>query len=395
MRDFEKEINNPFINRIKENAPHVYEKMKKVGRRNISMLTIAPTGSVSICTQTSSGIEPVFMVAYKRRRKVNPNDKNVVVSFIDETDDAWEEYNVFHPKFEMWLKLNGYDVEEVKNMNNDQLQEIIQQSPYYKATSADINWVSKVKMQGEIQKWVDHSISVTVNVPNDVSESLVSDIYLTAWESGCKGMTIYRDGSRAGVLVEKDKKEDDKNNEFRETKAPPRPKVIEADIVRFQNNYEKWMAVIGTINNKPYEIFTGKADDFLLPSWVEKGWVVKEKTEDGKSRYDFKFKDKEGYEVIHQGLSRSFEKTYWNYAKLISGVLRHGMPLPYVIDLVSNLSVDEDNINTWKNGVVRALKKYVPDGTPVDTKCPECGENTLVYEDGCLICKSCGHSKCG
>ena len=393
--DFEKEINNPFINRVKENAPHVYEKMKKVGRRNISMLTIAPTGSVSICTQTSSGIEPVFMVAYKRRRKVNPNDKNVVVSFIDETDDAWEEYNVFHPKFEMWLKLNGYDVEEVKNMNNDQLQEIIQQSPYYKATSADINWVSKVKMQGEIQKWVDHSISVTVNVPNDASESLVSDIYLTAWESGCKGMTIYRDGSRAGVLVEKDNKEDDKNNEFRETKAPPRPKVIEADIVRFQNNYEKWMAVIGTINNKPYEIFTGKADDFLLPSWVEKGWVVKEKTEDGKSRYDFKFKDKEGYEVIHQGLSRSFEKTYWNYAKLISGVLRHGMPLPYVIDLVSNLSVVEDNINTWKNGVVRALKKYVPDGTPVDTKCPECGENTLVYEDGCLICKSCGHSKCG
>jgi ribonucleoside-diphosphate reductase alpha chain len=392
--NFEKEINNPFINRIEKNAPHVYEKMKMVGRRNISMLTIAPTGSVSICTQTSSGIEPVFMVAYKRRRKVNPNDKNVVVSFIDEVGDAWEEYNVFHPKFEMWLELNDYNVEEVKNMHDDQLQEIIKKSPYYKATSNDINWVSKVKMQGKIQKWVDHSISVTVNIPNDVTEELVSNIYLTAWESGCKGMTIYRDGSRAGVLVEKDKKEEDKD-EFRETKAPPRPKVIEADIVRFQNNYEKWVAVIGTINNKPYEIFTGKADDFYLPPWVEKGWVVKGKTEDGSSRYDFKFKDKQGYEIVVPGLSRSFEKTYWNYAKLISGVLRHGMPLQYVIDLVSNLSVDEDNINTWKNGVVRALKRYVPDGTAVDTKCPECGENTLVYEDGCLICKSCGHSKCG
>ncbi len=392
--DYKKEEENPFIHRIKENAPHVYEKMKLVGRRNIAMLTIAPTGSVSICTQTTSGIEPVFMVAYKRRRKVNPNDKNVVVSFIDEVGDAWEEYNVFHPKFEVWLKTNGYDVEEVKNMPDAKLNEVIEKSPYYKATSNDINWVSKVKMQGEIQKWVDHSISVTVNVPNDATEDLVSDIYLTAWESGCKGMTIYRDGSRAGVLLEKDKEEDDKD-EFRETKAPPRPKVIEADIIRFQNNYEKWMAVIGTINNKPYEIFTGKADDFYLPPGVEKGWVVKEKIKGEKTRYDFKFKDKEGYDIIVQGLSRSFEKTYWNYARLISGVLRHGMPLPYVIDLVSNLNVDEDNINTWKNGVVRSLKRYVPDGTAVDTKCPDCGEHTLVYEDGCLICKSCGHSKCG
>ncbi len=387
-----KEAGNPFIERIKENAPHVYEKMKMVGRRNIAMLTIAPTGSVSICTQTTSGIEPTFMVSYKRRRKVNPNDRNVVVGFIDEVGDSWEEYNVFHPKFEVWLSTQGYNIQEVKDMPDEELNSIIAKSPYYNATSNDINWVSKVKMQGEIQKWVDHSISVTVNVPKDATEELVSDIYLTAWESGCKGMTIYRDGSRSGVLVGRD---DDEKDEFRETKAPPRPTVVEADIIRFQNNYEKWVAVIGTINNKPYEIFTGKADDFYLPPWVEKGSVVKEKVKGAKSRYDFKFKDKQGYEIIVQGLSRSFERTYWNYAKLISGVLRHGMPLPYVIDLVSNLNVEDDNINTWKNGVVRALKRYVPNGTPVDTLCPDCGEDTLIYEDGCLICKSCGHSKCG
>lgn len=390
--DYQKELNNPFIDRIKENAPHVYEKMKMVGRRNIAMLTIAPTGSVSICTQTTSGIEPAFMVSYKRRRKVNPNDKKVVVSFIDEMGDSWEEYNVFHPKFKVWLNTQGYNVEEVKNLHDEELNKVIEESPYYNATSNDIDWLSKVKMQGKIQKWVDHSISVTVNVPKDVTEDLISDIYLTAWESGCKGMTIYRDGSRSGVLVGKDK--DDKD-EFQETKAPSRPKVIEADIIRFQNNYEKWLAVIGTINNKPYEIFTGKADDFYLPPWVEKGLVVKEKIKGEKTRYDFKFKDKEGYEMIYQGLSRSFERTYWNYAKLISGVLRHGMPLPYVIDMIANLNVEDDNINTWKNGVVRALKRYVPNGTPVDTLCPDCGEDTLIYEDGCLICKSCGHSKCG
>lgn len=390
--DAKKEAGNPFIERIRENAPHVYEKMKMVGRRNIAMLTIAPTGSVSICTQTTSGIEPAFMVSYKRRRKVNPNDKNVVVGFIDDVGDAWEEYNVFHPKFEVWLNSQGYNVKEVKDLPDEELNKIIEKSPYFNATSNDINWLSKVKMQGEIQKWVDHSISVTVNVPKDATEELVSDIYLTAWESGCKGMTIYRDGSRSGVLVGRD---DEDKDEFRETKAPPRPKVIEADIIRFQNNYEKWVAVIGTINNKPYEIFTGKADDFYLPPWVEKGSVVKEKIKGEKSRYDFKFKDKQGYEIIVQGLSRSFERTYWNYAKLISGVLRHGMPLPYVIDLVSNLNVEDDNINTWKNGVVRALKRYVPNGTPVDTLCPDCGEDTLIYEDGCLICKSCGHSKCG
>ncbi len=393
--DTEREKDNPFILRIRENAPAVYEKMKKVGRRNISMLTIAPTGSVSICTQTTSGIEPVFMVSYKRRRKVNPSDKNAVVSFVDEMGDTWEEYNVFHPKFEVWLKINGYDIDDVKTKPDEELNKIIEKSPYYQASSADIDWVSKVKMQGDIQKWVDHSISVTVNVPKDATEDLVSKIYLTAWESGCKGITIYREGSRAGVLVSNDKKPDDKET-FHETKAPSRPKIIEANVVRFQNNYEKWIAVIGKINNKPYEIFTGPAEDFFLPPWVEKGWVIKNKVKDEPTRYDFQFEDKQGYKVTFEGLSRSFDQTFWNYARLISGVLRHGMPLNYVIDLVSNLNVDEDNINTWKNGVVRALKRFVPDGTiAVDTTCSECGEDTVVYEDGCLICKACGHTKCG
>lgn len=388
----EKEEKNPFIERIRTHAPKVYDKMVKVGRRNIAMLTIAPTGSVSICTQTTSGIEPVFMVSYKRRRKVNPNDKNVTVSFVDEVGDNWEEYNVFHPKFEIWLNEKGYNIEEVKQLSDDKLNELIKKSPYYKATSADIDWVSKVKMQGDIQKWVDHSISVTVNVPKDVTEELVSDIYLTAWESGCKGMTIYREGSRSGVLVSNEKKEEEV---FHETKAPPRPKTLEADVIRFQNNYEKWLAVIGKMDNKPYEIFTGLAEDFFLPPWVENGWVIKQKVKDEPTRYDFQFHDKQGYKVTIEGLSRSFEKEYWNYAKLISGVLRHGMPIPYVIELIGNLTVVEDNINTWKNGVVRALKRYVPDGTEVAKKCPECGEESVVYEDGCLTCKSCGHSKCG
>jgi len=390
-----RETNNPFIQRLKESSPQLYEKMAKVGRRNIAMLTIAPTGSVSICTQTTSGIEPVFSVSYKRRRKVNPNDRNVDVSFTDDVGDAWEEYNVFHPKFEVWLKVNGYNVEEVKEMPDSELEKIIQQSPYYKASSADIDWVSKVQMQGEIQKWVDHSISVTVNVPSEVSEELVSNIYMTAWESGCKGVTIYREGSRSGVLVSNDKSESKESEEsFKETKAPPRPKVIEADVIRFQNNYDKWIAVIGKINNKPYEIFTGLAEDFFLPPWVENGWVIKTKIKGEPTRYDFQFQDKQGYKVTFEGLSRSFNKEYWNYAKLISGILRHGMPLPYVMELIQNLNVADDNINTWKNGVARALKKYVPNGTAVDTTCPSCGEDTLVYEDGCLTCKSCGHSKC-
>lgn len=395
----ELEKNNPFILRLKESAPRLYEKMQRTGRRNIAMLTIAPTGSVSICTQTTSGIEPVFMVSYKRRRKVNPNDKNVTVGFVDDVGDAWEEYNVFHPKFETWLEVNGYDVAQVKAYNDEKLNEVIARSPYYQATSNDIDWVSKVRMQGDIQKWVDHSISVTVNVPRDTPETLVSDIYRTAWESGCKGMTIYRDGSRSGVLVSADEKKSTEagNEEFKETNAPPRPKRLEADVIRFQNNYEKWIAVVGKLNDKPYEIFTGKADDFFLPPWVENGWVIREKNKAEKARYDFQFEDKQGYKVTIEGLSRSFNKEYWNYAKLISGILRHGMPLPYAIELVQNLTLDEDNINTWKNGVVRGLKRYIPDGTQASGKlCPECGDHKgLIYQDGCLTCSSCGYSKCG
>ncbi len=393
----ERERHNPFIARIREAAPNLYEKMSRVGRRNIAMLTIAPTGSVSICTQTTSGIEPVFMVSYKRRRKVNPNDINASVTFTDEVGDSWEEHNVFHPKFEVWLEANGYNVQQVKDYTDDQLQMLIEKSPYYKATSNDIDWVSKVKMQGDIQKWVDHSISVTVNVPKDITEELVSEIYQTAWESGCKGMTIYRNGSRSGVLVSADeKKSQAAQDEFRETQAPQRPKKLEADVVRFQNNYEKWLAVVGKLNGKPYEIFTGKADDFFLPPWVENGWVIREKYKSDKARYDFQFEDRQGYKVTVEGLSRSFNKEYWNYAKLISGILRHGMPLPYAIELVQNLTLDEDSINTWKNGVVRALKRYIPDGTISEGKtCPECGDSkSLVYQDGCLTCNSCGFSKC-
>ncbi|MFA8449115.1 MAG: adenosylcobalamin-dependent ribonucleoside-diphosphate reductase [Bacteroidales bacterium] len=390
--DYKREENNPFIQRIAAEDPSFIENLKKNGRRNIAMLTIAPTGSVSICTQTTSGIEPVFMVSYKRRKKVNPNDQNVNITFKDEIGDCWEEYNVFHPKFEVWLKEKGYDVDEVKSMDDDKLQEIIEKSPYFKATSNDVDWVNKVKMQGDIQKWVDHSISVTVNVPNDVSEDIVSKIYMTAWESGCKGMTIYRDGSRSGVLVAKDSK---KENSFNETEAPARPKKIEADVVRFQNDYDKWIAVIGTLDGKPYEIFTGKAEGFFLPTWVNNGWVKRSKNGGGKARYDFIFMDKDGYKVTIEGLSRSFNKEYWNYAKLISGVLRHGMPLPYVIDLIGNLNFDKEHINTWKNGVVRALKRYIPDGTvAARNTCSECKQDSLIYQDGCLICNNCGFSKC-
>jgi ribonucleoside-diphosphate reductase alpha chain len=392
----QREINNPFIQRLKEAAPLVYQDMVKHGRRNIALLTIAPTGSVSICTQTTSGIEPVFMISYKRRKKVNPNDKNVNVSFVDETGDSWEEYNVFHPKFLKWLKVNNYNVDEVKLYNEAELEAVIKKSPYYQATSNDIDWVSKVKMQGAVQKWVDHSISVTVNVPKDTTKELVSDIYQTAWETGCKGITIYRDGSRAGVLIaHSDSKEDD--YEFKETKAPSRPKKLEAEVVRFQNDYEKWIAVIGVLNNRPYEVFTGKADGFFLPPWVTKGFVIRNKEGNEKARYDFQFEDKEGYKVTIEGLSRSFDKEFWNYAKLISGILRHGMPLLSAVDLISNLNLEIDSINTWKNGVVRALKKYIPDGTAAsEASCPECGaKGGLIYKEGCLACKHCGYSKCG
>lgn len=396
--DTKREMNNPFINRIKETAPDIYEEMSKYGRRNIAMLTIAPTGSVSILTQTTSGLEPVFAVTYKRRRKVNPNDKNVKISFTDEVGDTWEEYNVFHHNFITWLNVNGYNSEEVSRMDDKELKKIIALSPYHKATANDIDWVAKVKMQGAVQKWVDHSISVTVNVPKDISKEMVGKIYETAWQVGCKGMTVYREGSRSGVLVTNEKKDKKKEEtaEFKETKAPHRPEKLEAEIVRFQNDHEKWVAVVGLFNGRPYEIFTGKAEDFWVPEWVKKGWIIKTRPDGIHSRYDFQFEDRQGYKITIEGLSRSFDVEYWNYAKLISGILRHGMPLPFVVSLISKLSFEIDSINTWKNGVERALKKFIPDGTKAAAnQCPKCEEkDSLVYQEGCLVCKNCGYSKC-
>ncbi len=389
------EEKNPFINRLREADPSMYEEMLKHGRRNIALLTIAPTGSVSLLTQTTSGIEPVFMVSYKRRRKVNPNDKNVRVDFVDEVGDHWEEYNVFHHKFIDWLRANGYNEDEVKTMKEEALSEVIARSPYYKATANDVDWLAKVHMQGAVQKWVDHSISVTVNVPEDVSEELVAQIYETGWKSGCKGMTVYRDGSRSGVLV-KDTQKDNTGEEFRETTAPKRPKVIDAEIVRFNNDSEKWLAVVGILFDRPYEIFTGKAEGFYLPNYVEKGWVIKNRLESGEKRYDFTFLDRDGYKVTIEGLSRSFHKEFWNYAKLISGILRHGMPLPSVVDVIEDLNLDSDRLHTWKNGVVRALKKYIPDGTVAHGRvCNKCKQESVIYQEGCLTCTSCGESKCG
>lgn len=395
--DAAREENNPFIKRLREADPALYEEMRQYGRRNIALLTIAPTGTTSIMTQTTSGIEPVFLVSYKRRRKVNPNDKNVRVDFVDEVGDAWEEYHVFHHKFADWLKIKGYDPEEVAKLPYEELEAIIKQSPYYKSTANDIDWVAKVKMQGAIQKWVDHSISVTVNIPEETSEEMVAKIYMTGWEAGCKGITVYREGSRSGVLVsDKKKKEDAQNTEFKNTNAPKRPKVLEADVIQFKNNDEDWVAVVGLLNGRPYEIFTGRAEDsFSILSQVSKGWVIKNRTEEGRSRYDFQYIDKDGYRVTIEGLSRTFNKEYWNYAKLISGVLRHGMPIEYVVDMVNDLHLNDESLNTWKNGVVRALKRYIPDGTvPADNECPNCGDNALVYEEGCLNCKSCGMSQC-
>ncbi len=396
--DAVKEQENPFINRIKEADPQLYQDMLSYGRRNISLLTIAPTGTTSLMTQTTSGIEPVFMVSYKRRRKINPNDRDARTDMVDEVGDHWEEYQVFHHNFNTWLKVNGYDPDEVSKMDDTSLNKLIELSPYHKATANDVDWVKKVKLQGKIQKWVDHSISVTVNIPENTSEDLVGEIYKTGWESGCKGITVYRDGSRSGVLVSNDKKEKEEvENVVVEHDAPKRPKMLEAEIVRFQNNHEKWVAVVGTFNDRPYEIFTGPAEDFLfVPTWLENAWVIKEKLEGERSQYNLQYKDKDGYKVTIEGLSRSFNPEYWNYAKLISGVLRHGMPLPYVVDMVNNLHLNDESLNTWKNGVARALKKFIPDGTePRRNECPECGENALIYEEGCLNCKSCGHTKCG
>ncbi len=396
-----REVNNPFIQRIKTAEPALYADMLRHGRRNIALLTIAPTGTTSLMAQTSSGIEPVFMVSYKRRRKVNPNDQDVNATFVDEVGDHWEEYHVFHHKFMDWLAANGHDVEVVKKLPEDQLQTIIEQSPYYKATANDIDWVQKVKMQGAIQKWVDHSISVTVNVPNETTVDMVRQIYEAAWEAGCKGCTIYRDGSRSGVLVASDDtgtKADDRSKVFAETFAPKRPQKLEASVVRFRNDNESWIAVVGILDDRPYEIFTGRAvDTFNLPDYVNKGYVIKGEDEHGERCYDFQFHDKAGYRVTIEGLSRSFKKEYWNYAKLISGVLRHGMPLHYVVEMVSSLNAEEQYINSWKNGVARALKKFIPDGTKAAKQtCQSCGDpDGLIYKEGCLMCKSCGHSECG
>ncbi len=399
LYDASREMNNPFIQRIREADPALYEDMIRYGRRNIAMLTIAPTGTTSLMTQTTSGIEPVFLISYKRRRKVNPNDKDVNVSFVDEVGDHWEEYHVFHHKFLDWLAANGFDVARIRHAEPEELERIIQQSPYYQATANDVDWLQKVKMQGAIQKWVDHSISVTVNVPESTTVDMVKQIYQTAWEAGCKGCTIYRDGSRSGVLIADKKPENNaQNGRFIETMPPRRPERLEAEIVRFMNNDERWLAVIGLYEGRPYEIFTGRAEDtFRLPDYVVKGWVIKASDEDGHNRYDFQFMDREGYRITIEGLSRSFDKEYWNYAKLISGVLRHGMPLLQVVHLIQGLNVAEDYINTWKNGVMRALKKFIPDGTK-ETKeaCPSCSDpDGLLYREGCLICKSCGYSECG
>ena len=394
LYDANREKLNPFIQRLAEADPELYADMVRNGRRNIALLTIAPTGTVSICTQTTSGIEPVFLVSYKRRKKINPNDKDSSKHKIvkDENGDYFEEYNVLHPKFIDWLKLRGYSQEKIDHLEDKELDGLIAQSPYYKATSADIDWVSKVKMQGAIQKWVDHSISVTVNIPKETSEEVVSTIYMTAWESGCKGCTIYRDGSRHGVLVSKSTT--DKCNEFGESKAPKRPKKLEAEVVRFKNDKEDWIAVVGMYNNRPYEIFTGRAESFILPKWVEKGWVIRVKDKgDEHARYDFQFLDQDGYHVTMEGLSRMFKKEYWNYAKLISGILRHGMPIPNVVDLIGKLNFDVDSITTWSNGVARALKRYIKDGTETGETCPDCG-GKIIYTGGCKSCPNCGWSKC-
>lgn len=402
--DYKREVNNPFMNRLKEADSELYDLMLKYGRRNIACLTIAPTGTTSILTQTTSGIEPVFLPVYKRRRKVNANDKEVRVDFVDESGDAFEEYVVYHPKFITWMNINGIEVKD--NYTQEQIDEIVAKSPYYKATSNDVDWLNKVKMQGAVQKWVDHSISVTINLPNDVSEEMVNKLYVEAWKSGCKGCTVYRDGSRSGVLIslKSEKKKTTENaapspadeNGFVTHK---RPIELDADVVRFQNNKEKWIAFIGLIDGKPYEIFTGIADDdegIFCPKSVSKGKIIKVIDENGQKRYDFQFVNKRGFKTTIEGLSEKFNPEFWNYAKLISGVLRYRMPIAQVLKLVGSLELDNQSINTWKVGVERALKKYLPNGEKASGQtCPNCGQESLVYQEGCLICTNCGTSRCG
>ncbi|MDR1115957.1 MAG: adenosylcobalamin-dependent ribonucleoside-diphosphate reductase [Tannerella sp.] len=396
--DSKREENNPFIKRLRDADPDLYKDMTTCGRRNIACLTIAPTGTTSLMTQTTSGIEPVFLPVYKRRRKVNPNDPNARVDYVDETGDAFEEYTVFHHKFVTWMIANGYS--PVKKYSEEETEYMVQQSPYYRATSNDVDWMQKVTMQGCIQKWVDHSISVTINLPNKASEELVNKLYVQAWKCGCKGCTVYREGSRSGVLISVDDKKKKKNIDCME---PPvimakRPRELEADVVKFQNNRDKWIAFVGLLNGRPYEIFTGLADDdegIMLPKNVSKGSIIKSYNENGKKHYDFQFKNKRGYKLTIEGLDGKFNPEFWNYAKLISGVLRYGMPIDQVIKLVQGMELNDESINTWKNGVERALKKYLPDGSEAKgQKCPSCGFETLIYQEGCLICKNCGASKC-
>lgn len=394
--DSDREKNNPFILRLKEADEKLYYDMLEHGRRNIALLTIAPTGTTSLMTQTTSGIEPVFLPVYKRRRKVNPNDKNVRVDFVDEVGDSWEEYVVFHHRFKEWMEVTGIDTNQ--NYTQEELNKIVKNSPYYQATSNDVDWLSKVKMQGAVQKWVDHSISVTINLPNDATEELVGKLYLEAWQAGCKGVTVYRDGSRSGVLISNDEKEEDQETTL--TAFPTkRPEILNADVVRFQNSKDKWIAFIGLIDGKPYEIFTGFADDedgILIPRWVNQGFIIKARNEDGSSRYDFQYKNKRGYKTTIEGLSHKFNPEFWNYAKLISSTLRHGMPIEKAVELINSLQLDTESINTWKNGVARALKRYVADGTEAKKqKCENCNSTSLIYQEGCLTCKDCGSSKCG
>ena len=400
--DAQREAANPFINRLKDADAALYDDMVKYGRRNIACLTIAPTGTTSLMTQTTSGIEPVFMPVYTRRRKVNPNDTDVHVDYTDEVGDSFEEYIVYHKKFLIWMEANGIDA--TKKYSQDEIEQLVAKSPYYKATANDVDWLMKVKMQGAIQKWVDHSISVTVNLPSDVDEALVNKLYVEAWRSGCKGCTIYRDGSRSGVMIAVSKKDKKENTDAPVPCKHPevtevRPQVLDCDVVRFQNNKEKWVAFVGLLDGYPYEIFTGLQDDeegIVLPKTVVKGKIIKSTDEDGKKRYDFQFENKRGYKTTVEGLSEKFNPEYWNYAKLISGVLRYRMPIEHVIKLVGSLQLKSESINTWKNGVERALKKYIIDGTEAKgQKCPNCGQETLVYQEGCLICKNCGASRCG
>ena len=393
--DAAREASNPMIQRIKEVDPELYEQMVKHGRRNIAMLTIAPTGTTSLMSQTTSGIEPVFRPVYKRRRKINPSDRGKKADFIDEMGEKFEEYYVYHHQFVKWLESNGYDTSKLQTISDDELAKWLEASPYHGATANDIDWVAKVRMQGAIQKWVDHSISVTVNLPNDVSEQLVADVYRTAWECGCKGVTVYRDGCRSGVLIDTKKKDEAKK--CSEPSQLKRPKSIPADVVRFKNGSEMWIAFVGIQDERPYEIFTGKIEEdaMYIPPKITKGWIIKVREDDGSKRYDFQYKDRYGYVNTIGGISRLFDEEFWNYAKLISGVLRHGMPIDKVVHLIDGLHLNSESINTWKNGVQRALKQYIADGTKSKGKCPHCGQEEMAYQNGCLTCMSCGYSKCG